>query len=427
MAEPRPSVVAYPSNPDELPDPETLIGAPALEAIQQGLGAYLESIGFVAEHPLLYVRETSDPYVYVRFHLSPDRRGFDEDTLIYSPGVTAQMHALFEAFGVYEHEPNAVVHQSETTMFGRPIHASIDTLGTYRDEENIFHYAPGGQRGRDRTAAKERRWARHKEKSWRRRWLRLQISLGRVEKKSFGKPFAGVPSGFWTGDEFNALPLNWNWAAEQPLRTGLNWHVDDNIDSVARASRNTWRKIVEPRLSHTSGAPNSYNGYVTGLAGGESGLGVEWHYRDRLYWSYKAVFDTYTFGDEIPIYSVGIEDHCDSLWDEFEDLRKRIQFVVSEIFESKPTRDTVNEHDKANLVIQTMLNISLNEAIFLYRRQTAICGHRRFGLDNYADMQGFLSINKYKNRFGALAEAIVYEEIFGKWPEWGYDKFMKTG
>jgi len=358
-----------------LPDPATIEGTPALAAIREGLGAYLLAQGYVAEHPLLYVDERDDPYVYVRFDISEDGLGFIDTTYVYSPGVSRQLDEIFEAYGAYgpdePHEP----HTSETWMLGRPVHADIQALKTFEAEDEI-------QTSEDRydlryaiKVARKRRTCPGKL------WLRLRARR-RGHKRRLRFRAKPEPTGLdRISPRFRALPLNWHAEAEYESDCWSSWLATPDPAPAARANVEVWRAYVEPRLIHASrdrGADIPLKTWLSG-GGGEGGrgiLGEEWQMHDRLYWSMKAPCETpYSWEDNK--FCAHISDAEFNLYYEFENLEQRLALRAI-------CWKNANENNNYcfELINETQLprNI-IHSADFalaakLFRRQTAIAAFR---------------------------------------------------
>lgn len=360
-----------------LPDPAKIDGTPALAAIREGLGAYLLAKGYVAEHPLLYVDERDDPYVYVRFDISEDGLGFIDTTYVYSPGVSRQLDEIFEAYGAYgpdePHEP----YTSETRMLGRPVHADIQALKTFESEDEI-------QTSEDRydlryaiKVARKRRTCPGKL------WLRLRARR-RGHKRGLRFRAKPEPTGLdRISPRFRALPLNWHAEAEYESGCWSNWLATPDPAAAARANVDVWRAYVEPRLIHASrdrGADIPLKTWLSGGGGGGEGgrgiLGEEWQMHDRLYWSMKAIFETEHYWEDNKS-SANIKDAEFNLFCEFNNIDHRISASISKWREKSIQNDGDMFDNTTHITAQmALLDPEIAAAAALYQKQISIFAYR---------------------------------------------------
>lgn len=357
-----------------LPDIGTFEATPAFRAIQDGLGAYLASQGYVAEHPLLYVNETEDPYVYVRFEISTDGLGFIDTTFTYSPGVADQLNEIFEAYEVYAKDEPRTPYTSEAMMLGRPVHASIQALQTREMEETIdriYHW----------QAVKEDR----PKKSWRQRCRTIRAAKQRARiRGSSIFPSFGFRSDDYTivedcGAPFNSLPLNWRHGGEIYW---TNWCADPAVESAAEACIQAWEKFVAPRLVHASRDGGTALALKTWLSsssddeGGYGELGGEWRPLDRLYWSMKMSYEMDRYWEEWK-YSVDFEDSEPTLYAEFRNIAGRLYRLTDKWLEAHDLETPAPSVEYLERQATLMLNAEdFRNAALLYMRQTAVAAYR---------------------------------------------------
>lgn len=271
----------------DLPEAASIEDAPALAAIRSGIGAHLEANGYVAEHPLLYVSEAEDPYVYVRFDLSEDGLGFLDATYVYSPGAVDLLDEIFTDYGVYEEEGRKVPYEPESIMLGRPIHARILSLETCELELSARRLEAWETAASDLATVK----AGRRGKGLLRRCRVRRAARRRLTARG-GLPKFGVRQREedWPPKKLLSLPLNWDM--ESPIYQWSNWSVASGLESAAAGSLSIWRAFVEPRLIHASrdrGKGVSLDSLLTFPSEGPGNgiFGEEWLCYDRLYWYMK--------------------------------------------------------------------------------------------------------------------------------------------
>lgn len=362
-----------------LPPAETCHGAPAYDAIRRGLGAYLESQGYVAEHPLLYVNESEDPYVFVRFIVSDDGRSYRDETYVFSPGVHDYLQKIYYAYGIWTFNEAQVRHTSDTHLFGRPIHVSINLLSTIQDEEvyeiefkTLWDYTLPAPRIKVRSKRDERRI--------RRQACRRRRRLG----KRFARPHFGYssdqsePEEIIAGPEFRALPLNWP-TAELTGDDRPWWLADASIQQTADAHVQAWRDVVELRLPHAAHKRGKgvtikswqYGAYE-GDMGGNGLLGDEWQMHDRLYWIMKMLYETMTkYGDELYRHQF-----ADMEWTLFDQYRFG-SLALGKIVESRLENARAGGDSQSPIPLKTAIgevvaDPEVQTAAWLYSRQAAV-------------------------------------------------------
>lgn len=369
------ATVIDPGKPETpLPETGTFEATPAFRAIQDGLGAYLASQGYVAEHPLLYVNETEAPYVYVRFEISTDGLGFIDTTFIYSPGVADQLNEIFEAYEVYAKDEPRTPYTSETMMLGRPVHASIQALETYVWETSIDwveRYRVVVSNRPKRKPAQRRRIVRAAKRRAKLRGSHAFPKFGR--RPAMYELLEDEPS------LIGSLPVNWNLdlSVYRP-----NWSVEIGEALAANASVEKWLEFVEPRLIHgsrergtdtsikTCQSPASYS------RGGYGLLGIEWQFLDRLYWSMKVQFGTPYFWEDNKI-QAKIEDAAPNLATEFEHLQHRVHSKARNFFRSQEiTAENLSETERQDVISRAVADEDVQISLRLYARQSAILANR---------------------------------------------------
>lgn len=357
-----------------LPDIGTFEATPAFKAIQDGLGAYLKSQGYVAEHPLLYVNETEDPFVYVRFEISPDGLGFLDTTFIYSPGVARQLDEIFTAYGVYEDDEPQMPYTSEAQMLGRPVHASIQALQTREMEETIdriFHW-----RGIAEDRPEKPFWERRRIVSAAKRRAKQR---GTMIFPRFGHRFDEYNIAQDDGAPFRSLPLNWRDIGDVHF---TNWAAEPHFDLAAKASVQTWKAYVAPRLVHASrdrGADTEIKTWLSASfsnQGGYGELGGEWRPLDRLYWSMKMSYHTDRYWEDWE-YSVPFADAELNLYSEFRNIAGRIYRQTDVWLESHDIEIfPISDEDWILQAELVLIDSNMKDVAFLYTQQTAVAAFR---------------------------------------------------
>lgn len=357
-----------------LQEPKDIAATAALATIQTGLGAYLESIGFIAEHPLLYVDVSNDPYVYVRFDVSHDGLGFLDTTFVYSPGVADLLNEIFDAYGVNTADECAQPHTSQTMLDGRPVHAAVEALTTCRRESEIDWYDHYSSVQGDRQP-----------KTWRRK-MRIRCAARRRRRRgpNFAKPsfdflWHDDPRRSWR-PPFSELPLNWALTSltdEEP--ENINWRADeDGQTAAAKASVAIWRRYVEPRLVHASrdrGRGKYFQTWMSSIEGGDGILGDEWDMYDLLYWSVKGQYQNKYYWESAEYYTL-LSNASDNLYNEYVFISRRLSRAVEKwVQNAVPDRNFIDEDSKNALFMQALEQTSIVDAASLFSRQQAILAY----------------------------------------------------
>lgn len=395
-----------------LPALGTFETTPAYAAIRDGLAAYLAGAGYIAEHPLLYVDETEDPYVYVRFYLSEDGLGFRDRTYVFSPGVAQKLHEIYEAYDIFtRRDPNAF-HASETHMGERPVHAHLDTLQTFQTEDYIeaadaFFNAPA----RARAVRKPKGHAR-------RAFIRLAACQRRLlrggccGRPKFGRPPAPYELGF-RGPRFRSMPVVRARDEDYWTHDEFAWRAGSE---AAAANIEIWREYIAPRLVHASwkrGAGirlKSWQSSVWRGVGGDGKLGDEWNMHDRPYWSMKMNYYS-RHSHEDNEYRQKFDDAKETLFDEFEHLSDRLEDAVRawRAREVKNTQAITAESERRRMVFAALDDPTVAKAAWLFRRQAAIFAYRE---DVGPGPHWRREMRKYGNGADHTAEQIICAELF---------------
>ena len=359
-----------------LPAVGTFEHTPAYAAIRDGIGGYLEGKGYRAEHPLLYVDERDDPFVYVRFYISEDGFGFRDRAYVYSPSVAQHLHELYEAYDIFSASDPNVFHASDTEFFGRPVHAHIEALYTMHQDEyidSVETYDAAPRRARE---------ARTPKSAWRRRRIRLKACLRRG-RPAFSRP-PRPSDGYWLcGPRFAALPLNWPTHREDDDFGGFFscWRADPDPAATAAASLEVWREYVEPRFVHASlerGKGVPLKTWLDGSfgEGGDGMLGDDWYMHDRLYWLFKMPLDLRYFWDEWEM-AARQRNACVNPEREFDDLSTDLDDAV-DAWPGRPGPEwsELDIEDQKAVVARALLDPDVAAAARLFRRKAVIYAHR---------------------------------------------------
>ena len=361
-----------------LPAVGTFEHTPAYAAIRDGIARYLEENGYRAEHPLLYVDERDDPFVYVRLYVSDDGLGFRDRAYVYSPSVAQHLHALYEAYDIFTATDPNVFHASDTEFFGRPVHAHIEALDTMRIDEYIESFESYD------AAPRRAREARPPKSAWRRRRIRLKACLRRG-RPAFSRPPEPYDDYWQCGPRFAALPLNW-----PPCREDDDfgwffscWRADPDPAATAAASLAVWREYVEPRFIHASlerGKGVELRTWLhTGFHGNESGdgvMGADWHMHDRLYWVFKMPLLIKYFWN-----GIRMDQDCRDgyTWPmaEFEDLTWNLERAVR-AWPGRPGPEwsTLDAKSQDAVVERALQDPNVAAVAWLFRRKAVIYAHR---------------------------------------------------
>lgn len=402
-----PGTVCHGGDPDRpLPDAAEVAGTLAVAAIKAGLGAYLESIGYVREHPQLYVNESGDPYVYVRFDISEDGLGFLDTTYVYSPSVSAKLDEIFTAYDVYGPDEDRRPYTSTRSMLGRPVHASLQSLGVayyeeYEGEDNQYRELQMRPRPRlKRMAARMRacRWARKHGREFK------ALRFGRAEHWS---EFARLPPIFAT------LPLNWDHKTTNLEARVSNWLAAGDIAATAQASYAVWRRYAEPFLIHTAmeGGEEicvpSHFGSGLDNEGGYGQIDQQWYVHDYYFWLMKGQSVGKYYGDAKDISFSG-DDVGECVLDEFEHLYSPVWQVIDDQIKSNPILRTIINKSNSTEILDKLLKIpAVSNAANRYDKSSAIAAFR----NHYIPVKTWRKSNK-KSTLNIEDEK---EEVILKW------------